>query len=223
MTRACYSLALLLVALGGSLVVTSPAKCQTSADDYRFGFRNDETCPFVDGYIQTHGEDFQPVLADDATCDPDLRGRSVVAVLDDPAEAVADNAAAAVIDDQASFGERSFPDSVAVDVQSSETPSTTANSDNQSDMRDSGCYEEYYSKQDYLRDYYQRYRSEYVNPCQPDNVAGNENGCPMAEAETTADVPQYSKPYEAYDYSYHYGGSEAGSCPSFHTEAVVES
>ena len=281
MTRACYSLALLLIALGGSLVVTSPAKCQTSTDDYRFGFRIDETCPFVDGYIQTHGEDFQPVLADDATCDPDLRGRSVVAVLDDPAEAVADNAAAAEVDDQASFDECSFPESVAVDGQSSETSSTTTNSD-QSDMRDSGCYDEYYfhhacpreafgsvpnpatgvdglpadglatadpaasngadnaspsqdiesvndggdaadvCNQGYLRDYYQRYRSEYVNPCQPDSAAGNESGCPLAEAQATADIPQYSKPYEAYDYSYHHGGSEAGSCPALKTEAVVE-
>ena len=50
-----------------------------------------ETCPVVDGYIQTHGEDYQSNLgrttatSDPATSDADLRSRSVVAVLDDPA------------------------------------------------------------------------------------------------------------------------------------------
>ena len=37
MTRACYVLTLLLVALGGSLLVTSPARCQISTDDDRCG------------------------------------------------------------------------------------------------------------------------------------------------------------------------------------------
>ena len=66
MTRACYALTLLLVALGGSLLVTSPARCQISTDYHRCGSCYHETCPFVDGYIQTHGEVNQPAQTDES-------------------------------------------------------------------------------------------------------------------------------------------------------------
>ncbi|MHB0959096.1 MAG: hypothetical protein ACYC0X_27465 [Pirellulaceae bacterium] len=269
MTRACYSLALLLVALGGSsLAATSQAQCRTSADEHQFGYGYDASCPFSDGYIQTHEEDFESDLADDATSDLDVRGRSVVVVLEDPAVVAAENVEATVVDDQDSVIVSSSPENMEDGVQLSETPSTTMNSDNQSDIRDSGCYAEYYfhrpcpreafgdiprpatevteedtatagpaepdsavteisspiqdsqpvnepdsttdvCNQDYLRDYYQRYRCGYENPCQPDLTAGEENESSATEAQAAShddvpagDVVEYSKPYEPYSKPY---------------------
>ncbi|MHB8973559.1 MAG: hypothetical protein ACYC3X_25305 [Pirellulaceae bacterium] len=191
MTRVCYALTLLLLSLGGPLAVTSPAQCQTNADDYGFGSRYYyyKTCPAVDGYIQTHGEDYQPELADTATSNTDLRSRSVVAVLDDPA----------------SVNTGSSTENLTNDSQAIEAPSTVTNSDSQPAVDYHGCYE------------------EYISPCQSNDVAGNQAECPKAGMETEtsdvvskSDVPQYSKPYDAYDYGYRYGGSDVGGCPSIH-------
>ena len=102
----------------------------------------------------------------------------------------------------------SSTENVTDDVQAIEAPSTVTNSDNQPAIDYHGCYE------------------EYVNPCQSNDVVGNETECPKAETEASDDVsrddvPQYSKPYDTYDYGYRYGGypyggSDAGGCPSIH-------
>ena len=53
MTRACYALTCLLMALGGPSQAQSP----TNTRAYCLGSSYLETCPFVDGYQHTYGED----------------------------------------------------------------------------------------------------------------------------------------------------------------------
>jgi hypothetical protein len=80
MTRACYALTCLLAIL----TVPSLAQSPTNSRAYCLGDSYLETCPFVDGYHDTYGEDLSSVPAEEATDETDLSGRSFVAILEDP-------------------------------------------------------------------------------------------------------------------------------------------
>ncbi len=84
MTRASYALTLLLVAFGGSLMVTNPARCQLGFDYNYYGTCYREACPFADGNVQTDQEVTGSAHTDRLPGAADLRGRMVVAILDDP-------------------------------------------------------------------------------------------------------------------------------------------
>ncbi len=80
MTRPCFALTVLVALLGISLSAVNKAHCQTLTDLYRCGSDYSGVCPFVDGVPGV--EDEIPPTTEEL----DLRGRSVVAVLDDPCD-----------------------------------------------------------------------------------------------------------------------------------------
>ncbi len=89
MTRACLFWAVFMAALGSALAVTDRAHAQICTDYYRFGPLYSNSSPFVDGCMEAYAED--PPVETQAASDvvfetADLRGRAVVAVLDDPVE-----------------------------------------------------------------------------------------------------------------------------------------
>jgi hypothetical protein len=230
MTRACYALTLLLVALGGSLLVTSPARCQMSTDYDRCGQSYHEICPLMDGYIETHEEVIQPAQTDQTTDEVDLRGRTVVAVLDDPVAIDANNSEVVSTDAQVDVtpadGTQSAPaaGSDVADIRSSSAHVESVNStDEVTDVYNYGYRYEYMSKQGYYGQRYPEYHD--ANGGMDAAATQTESTTPQQVEEqevASDDAGPCEKPYDAYDYVHHYDRAFDATCPSGTPGAAAE-
>jgi hypothetical protein len=224
MTRARYALTLLLAALGASLTVTSSATCQIGTDFNHYGPCYHEACPFVDGYIETDEEVTELTQTDSLTDSADLRGRAVVAVLDDPVAIPASETTAMASDGtmEATGAAPSATAAVAepaeADMRSSSSPVASTNSaDEVTDVYNYGYRYEYMSRHGY---YGQRY-PEYEQAAASSSWAAAPT-TPATEpvADSTATC---HKPYDVYDYVHHYDRAyDAGCCPAGAPSAAAE-
>lgn len=201
MTRACFALTLLLVALGGSLSVTSPARCQTTADYHRYGSCYHEACPIVDGYIQTDEEVTEPTEQSQPTNAADLRGRMVVAFLDDPVAFEASEVDEAVADEQSDAASASG----LADIRSSSSTVESVNdSDVAEDVYNYNDRYEYMSKHGYYGQRYPEYYNSAAAAAPEAATAALPVIAPPLESPVAASADPCVKPYAVYDHVHHY-------------------
>ena len=187
-----------------------------------------EICPFVDGYIETHEEVIQPAQTDEITDEVDLRGRTVVAVLDDPVAIDANNSEVVATDEQVEVapadGMETAPaaGSEVANIRSSSANVDSVNStDEVTDVYNYGYRYEYMSKHGY---YGQRYPEYYDANGGLDAAATQTESTASQEVEEVVsdDAGPCEKPYDAYDYIHHYDRAYEATCPSGTLDAAAE-
>ncbi len=235
MTRAFLRWAVLMATLGSALAMAVTAQAQICTDYYRFDPINSNVCPYTDGCMEEeYGEEFTPTTEPVATNasheDLDLSGRSVVAIIDDPAE----DATSDCQDDCGSAAEE--PMVVATQTEQQAAVDLEANEDSNEDSSDEyphyGYYENYYGYYDYSSEYPCDEESAeevvatdatldtcneadaghayddgslYGGPCNPENNTHPEENASETSGEQVADIvadepDACEQPFDAYDY-----------------------
>ncbi len=220
MTRPCFALSVLMAMLGGTLMLANTACCQVLDDYHGFGSVYNTVCPFADEQANIEkGENQQqtPAVQDnlaESSENLDIRGRAVVAVIDDPADAGDDNNAS-VADRGDDYDSTIYDDPEESQLQDEYWDCDNTEADAEPAMTDEEAVDEY---DPYDGEYSDQYDAEYEDASNDYGYESEEEAWQDDAADQVEESQDQADDY-GYDYEYEYE-YEPTSCSTSDTPAT---